>query len=146
MGHVEQQTRVGAYVVIVRDGAVLLSRFARSGRWTLPGGGIDHGEPPEDAAVREVMEETGYRITLGPLIGVDSTRWDRGRDGRRTDMHALRILYTGEVTGGELRFEEGGSTDMAAWVPMAEVGARHRATLVDIGLAAAGLTPADRRR
>jgi 8-oxo-dGTP diphosphatase len=148
MAHVEQQTRVGAYVVIVRDGAVLLSRFARSGRWTLPGGGIDHGEPPADAAVREVMEETGYRIALGPLIGVDSTRWDRGRDGRRTDMHALRILYTGEVTGGELRFEEGGSTDMAEWVALSAVGGRHRATLVDIGLAAAGLTvtPAGPRR
>jgi 8-oxo-dGTP diphosphatase len=96
-----------------------------------------------------VMEETGYRIALGRLIGVDSTRWDRGRDGRRMDMHALRILYTGEVTGGELRFEQGGSTDMAEWVPLGEVAPRHRATLVDIGLAAAGLevvTPADRRR
>jgi hypothetical protein len=55
-------------------------------------------------------------------------------------MHALRILYTGEVTGGELRFEEGGSTDMAAWVPLVDVSGRHRATLVDIGLTAAGLS------
>ena len=135
----EQQTRVGAYVVIVRSGAVLLSRFARSGRWTLPGGGIDHGERPEDAAVREVLEETGYRITLGRLVGVDSTRWNRGRDGRPADMHALRILYTGEVVGGDLRFELDGSTDMAAWVPLGAVSSRHRSTLVDIGLTAAEL-------
>jgi ADP-ribose pyrophosphatase YjhB (NUDIX family) len=139
MRQVEQQTRVGAYVVIVRDGAILLSRFVRSGRWTLPGGGIDHGERPEDAAVREVMEETGYRVVLGPLVGVDSARWERGHDGRALDMHALRIIYTGEVVGGDLRFEEGGSTDRAEWVPLADVSARHRGTLVDIGMTAAGV-------
>jgi 8-oxo-dGTP diphosphatase len=137
--HVLPQTRVGAYVVCVRDGALLLSRFARGGRWTLPGGGLDHGERPEDAAVREVEEETGYRIVLGKLIGVDSTHWERTHDGSPLDMHALRILYTGEVVGGTLRYEIGGSTDRAEWVPLAEVADRDRSSLVGIGLAAAGL-------
>jgi 8-oxo-dGTP diphosphatase len=137
--HVLPQTRVGAYVVCVRDGALLLSRFARGGRWTLPGGGLDHGERPEDAAVREVEEETGYRIVLGKLIGVDSTHWARTHDGSPLDMHALRILYTGEVVGGTLRYEIGGSTDRAEWVPLAEVADRARSSLVGIGLAAAGL-------
>jgi len=141
MDHVVQQTRVGAYVVCVHDGAVLLSRFVRSGRWTLPGGGIDHGEHPEAAAVREVMEETGYVITLGPLIGVDSAQWKHAHDGRPIDMHALRILYTGEVVGGELRFEENGSTDMAEWVPLGDVARRTHSSLVDVGLTAAGLRP-----
>src|SRR5690606_38480226 len=61
----------GAYTVIVRDEHVLLSRWApdptqlhyRPGlgpSWTLPGGGLEAGEPPEAAAVREVLEETGY--------------------------------------------------------------------------------------
>ncbi len=139
---VVRQTRVGAYVVIVRDGAILLSRFVRSRRWTLPGGGIDHGERPEAAAVREVDEETGYQVAIGSLIGVDSARWERGHDGRPIDMHALRILYTGEVVGGELRFEKGGSTDMAEWVPLADVAARKRSSLIDVGMAAAGLLDA----
>ncbi len=59
-----QQTRVGAYVVCVRDATLLLVRFARSERWTLPGGGLDHGERPEDAAVREVTEETAIESRL----------------------------------------------------------------------------------
>ena len=136
MEQVEQRTRVGAYVVIVRDGAVLLVRFAGSGRWTLPGGGLDHGEDPRDAAVREVEEETGLRIALGELIGIDSARWDRSHDGSPIDLHALRILYTGEVVGGVLRDEADGSTDKAEWVPLSEVPERPRTSLVAIGLAA----------
>ncbi|HET6258699.1 NUDIX domain-containing protein [Pseudonocardia sp.] len=138
MEQLVQRTRVGAYVVCVQDDALLLVRFSGSDRWTLPGGGLDHGERPEDAAVREVDEETGLQVVLGPLIGVDSTRWDRASDGRPIDMHALRILYTGEVVGGSLRDEIGGSTDRAEWVRLAVVAARPRARLVGIGLAAAG--------
>lgn len=132
-----QRTRVGAYVVCMRDGALLLVRFSRSGSWTLPGGGLDHGERPEDAAVREVEEETGLQIELGPVIGVDSTRWDRTSDGSAIDMHALRILYTARVVGGSLRHEIGGSTDRAEWVPLAELADRPHIGLVDIGLTAA---------
>jgi len=116
---------------------VLLVRFSRSGRWTLPGGGIDHGERPEDAAVREVEEETGHRIELGSLIGVDSARWNTERAGTPVDVHAVRVLYLGEVVGGTLCDEKDGSTDRAAWVPLADVVAWDRVSLVDIGLAAA---------
>jgi 8-oxo-dGTP diphosphatase len=138
MEQLVQRTRVGAYVVCVQDDALLLVRFSGSERWTLPGGGLDHGERPEDAAVREVDEETGLQIVLGAVLGVDSTRWDRASDGSPIDMHALRILYTGEVVGGSLRDEIGGSTDRAEWVSLTDVADRPRARLVDIGLAAAG--------
>lgn len=133
-----RQLRVGAYVVCVRDGAALLARFATSKRWTLPGGGIDHGEHPQDAAVREVEEETGYRIRLGKLIGVHSARWDVVRSGEPVDMHALHILYTGAVVGGTLRHEVNGSTDHAAWVPLTEIAALDHSSIVTVGLAAAG--------
>lgn len=131
------RTRVGAYVVCVRDGALLIVRFARSGVWTLPGGGLDHGEPPEAAAVREVAEETGYRVELGRLIGVDSAVWSRAD---RNDVHALQLVYTGQVVGGELRHELGGSTDRAEWTPLAEVREREQSTVLVAGLAAAGLS------
>ncbi|MBW0113902.1 NUDIX hydrolase [Pseudonocardia abyssalis] len=133
----EQRQRVGAYVVCVREGSLLMVRFTRSERWTLPGGGLDHGEHPRDAAVREVAEETGLEVLLGELVDVDSRLWDDQED---VLVHAIRILYTGEITGGTLRDEIGGSSDHAAWVPLADVVGLDRSRLVDAGLAAAGIT------
>ena len=51
--------------VVVRDGKVLLVHRPRYDDWTLPKGKLDDGESFEDAALREVEEETGVRCTLG---------------------------------------------------------------------------------
>src|SRR6185503_9521956 len=72
-------TRLAAYGVIRRDGRVLLCRVSQgnlgAGLWTLPGGGLEFGEHPEVAAVREVEEETGY---LALIRGAPSTYSDTG--------------------------------------------------------------------
>ena len=68
----ELRSRVGAYVVCVRDGALLLVRFTGADRWALPGGGLDHGEDPRDAVVREVHEETGLDAVVGDTARVYS--------------------------------------------------------------------------
>ncbi len=132
MDQVEQRQRVGAYVVCVRDGEVLLVRFTGGKRWTLPGGGLDHGEDPRDAAVREVAEETGLTVALGPLLDIDSRVWN----DTSSYVHAIRILYSGEITGGTLRDEIGGSTDHAAWIPLAQVADLPRSRVIDAALAA----------
>jgi ADP-ribose pyrophosphatase YjhB (NUDIX family) len=132
--------RVGAYAVVERDGAILLARWVGSDppRWTLPGGGLDHGEDPRLGAVREVEEETGYRVELRQLLTVESFRQLVQRPDGPVDHQAICIIYTAEVVGGELRHEVGGSTDIAAWVPLADVPGLPRGGLVDIGLAVAG--------
>ncbi|KAA0932259.1 MULTISPECIES: NUDIX hydrolase [Streptomyces] len=132
-----KQLRVAAYAVCVRDGRILLARWvARDGsrRWTLPGGGMDHGEDPYATVVREAEEETGYTVEPLALLGVHSNRRARPRRFGGTDFHALRIVYEARVTGGELRHETGGSTDMAAWHPLDAVPALERVGLVDVGL------------
>lgn len=129
--------RVGAYAVCVQDGAVLLSRFRRSGRWTLPGGGVDHGEDPRDAVVREVFEETGLLFEVGELLDVQSRRWEQpDPDGTPVDVHGVQLLFTGAVTGGTLTHEVDGSSDRAEWVPLPDVAGLLRASAVDHGLAA----------
>ena len=62
-----------AAAVVVRDGLVLLGRRAREpfvGMWEVPGGFVERGEHPADAAVREVREELGIHVVLTGLVGI----------------------------------------------------------------------------
>ncbi|MFD8205519.1 NUDIX hydrolase [Streptomyces sp. NPDC059695] len=134
----QQELRVAAYAVCVRDDELLLARWvAKDGvkRWTLPGGGMDHGEEPVHTVVREVEEETGYLTEPTALLGIDSIRRSRLRRlGGPGDWQGLRIIYEAQVTGGALRNETDGSTDLAAWHPLDSVPSLTRVELVDIGL------------
>ncbi|MGW2343756.1 NUDIX hydrolase [Streptomyces sp. NPDC001661] len=133
-----KELRVAAYAVCVREGRVLLARWVAgdgSKRWTLPGGGMDHGEDPYDTVIREVDEETGYVVDPVALLGVHSVlrRYPR-KLGKMADFHGLRLVYEGVITGGALRHEENGSTDMAAWHDLAAVEDLPRVELVDVGM------------
>jgi ADP-ribose pyrophosphatase YjhB (NUDIX family) len=137
--------RVAAYCVIVDDEhRLLLTRWieGRVPAWSLPGGGLEPGEDPADAARREVREESGYEVRLDGLLGVDS-RVIPARKRLAPDatgpMHALRIVYRATITGGTLTHEVDGSSDMAEWIPLAKVRGIERVSLVDAALGMAGL-------
>jgi len=132
-----QRQRVAAYGLIQDDaGRLLLCRLSKevpkwAGYWTLPGGGLNFGEAPADAMVREVEEETGLHVRPTSLAGVDSVL----RTGDDHDYHSIRIIYFAQVVGGHLRHETSGSTDRCEWhdpkrmseislVDLAEVGLR----------------------
>ncbi len=59
-------------IVFNEAGEVLLQKRADNGWWALPGGWVDPGESVEQAAVREVWEETGLRVSVERLVGVYS--------------------------------------------------------------------------
>ena len=137
--------RVAAYAVIVDDDdRVLLAHWneGRKAAWTMPGGGLEDGEDPQDAARREVREETGYRVRLDELLGIHSRVIPAARRNlpeSTTPLHTLRIVYRATVLGGRLRNEKNGSTDRAEWFTLAQVRGLQRVRLVDISLRMSGM-------
>jgi 8-oxo-dGTP diphosphatase len=137
-----RMTRVAAYALCVDGDRILLSRIAQGatsssdGMWTLPGGGVDFGEHPRDAAVRELEEETGLVGEVVELAEVDSWagRFVNPADGLDTDFHGIRIIYRVRVIGGELRDEVGGSSDTCAWVPRSELATLPLVELAEVGI------------
>lgn len=140
-------TRVAAYALVIEGDRILLPHWSSDvgSGWTMPGGGIDPGEHPEDAAVREVREETGYDVALEGLLGVDSIVIPpQGRDVVDGTDHAvalqgIRIVYRARVVGGGLAREADGSTDDVAWHRLSDVDALDRVELVDVVRRWAGL-------
>ena len=123
-------TRVAAYALCIEGGRILLCRIADGywsgvGQWTLPGGGLDFGEPPRDGALRELTEETGLTGRIERLADVLSWsgRWRHPLDDVDEAYHGLQIIYRTRVIGGELRDEADGSTDQARWFTCEEAEA-----------------------
>ena len=108
---------VGIGIVVIKGDHVLLCRRGKPpnvGSWTLPGGAQDVGETCEDAARRELLEETG--LSVGPLhfcAHVDTVRRD---DDGRVRFHYTILDFAARWEGGE----PVANTDVSAveWAPM----------------------------
>jgi 8-oxo-dGTP diphosphatase len=120
MGREYPQTPVaGVGAVVLRDGQVLLVRRGREplrGRWSLPGGVLELGETLAQGVVREVLEETGLRVT--PLFIVETfDRIHRDAEGR-LQYHYVLADFLCHVEGGELVC--GDDADEVCWASRAE--------------------------
>jgi len=98
-------TRLATAVVIdTDDQRVLLHKREDFRLWALPGGGLETGETPEQAAIRETLEETGYQIEIERCVG----------KYHNNQLQNIRYVYRGRVIGGE-PIERGPETLAVAW-------------------------------
>ncbi|MFZ1411189.1 MAG: NUDIX domain-containing protein [Micropruina sp.] len=122
-----RRQRLAAYGIVLSDRGILGTEFsartAVPGLWGLPGGGIDPGENPSQAVIREVVEETGQEIDISHLLDVQSDHWiGRAPNGVLEDFHAVRIIYaaTSPQPDDPAVYDVGGTTASAAWIRLGE--------------------------
>ena len=99
-------------IVYNGKGEVLLEKRADNGWWGLPGGHIDVGESVEQAAIREIWEETGIRARIKRLVGIYSDP-QYNVIGEYSDslIHFVVVIFECEYLSGELEVSEE-STDI----------------------------------
>ncbi|MEW5873307.1 MAG: NUDIX domain-containing protein [Chloroflexota bacterium] len=84
---------IGAFAIIFNEsGRVLLCHRRDMDAWNLPGGGVESGELPTEAAVREALEETGLHVAIQRLVGVYG----------KVDKDELVFAFACQVVGGEI--------------------------------------------
>jgi 8-oxo-dGTP pyrophosphatase MutT (NUDIX family) len=90
------------------------------GRWTFPKGHVEEGESPQQAAVREIEEETGITGSIGDEVGETRYTYHHPRRGR---VHKTVIFYLVRYLGGRVRPREG-EVVQAEWVLPEEAARR----------------------
>ncbi len=117
------QVRVGVGVMLLRNNQVLLGKrhddptkadsdLHGEGTWTMPGGKVDFGEKLQEAACREILEETGIQVSPQNLKMVSVT------NDQVDDAHFVTLGFLCESFGGEAEVREPDEITTWQWFPI----------------------------
>ena len=93
-----------AGALIIQDGKILFQRWTDNGKWGLIGGLLEMNETYEEAALREIREETGLEVKLNAFLGIFHNHnmvWSNG-----DAAHVISAMYTASIITGEPRVDE----------------------------------------
>ena len=93
-----------ASAIIVRDEKILFQRRTDNGKWGLIGGLLEMNETFEEAALREIREETGLEVKLTDFLGIFHNHnmvWSNG-----DSAHVISAMFVAEIVSGEPRIDE----------------------------------------
>jgi len=93
-----------AGALIVQNGKILFQRRTDNGKWGLIGGLLEMNETYEEAALREIREETGLEVKLESFLGIfhnHNMEWSNG-----DKAHVISAMYTASIISGVPRIDE----------------------------------------
>ncbi len=103
VGHEKIILNYATIVVTNSKGEILLQKRSDNNMWGLPGGALELGESFEEAAHREVLEETGYMVEIRSMIGVFSKYFHRYPNG--DEAQTISVAYEASIIEDEMQVE-----------------------------------------